>query len=530
MDTATACAVLALLLAAGCAVFCLILRRRMRNAIRLIGKTAEEMARGRLERRIELDGNPELIELANSLNLMAENLSLMIKERDDAGEALVLAYREMEDNNRTLEQEIFAHMEAERSLLESKDKFATAFRCSADVIGIVRASDMRNLELSDAFFSKFGYGPDEVFGRSSAEFGLWLHPRERAEYWRQLFEKKRVRDVETHWRAKNGTVRVGTMAGDVIELGGDRCVLFTWHDITERKKAEDALREANEQLERKVAERTQELQGKNEELAQLLEELQRAQEFLLQSEKMVAMTNLVVGVSHELNTPLGVAITLASHLEERARQFAQRAENEKLRKSELTDFVAEEHEAADMLLKNLHRVAKLIGTFKQVSVDQLAETRRPFNLRLQLEEILQSLAPVLQKGGHHLTIECEPEEEWDGFPGALTQVIANLINNSLLHAYDAGQIGKIVIRAERIAGQLQLTYQDDGRGVDEDVLGKIFNPFFTTRRGQGAMGLGLCIVYNLVTQQFGGTIDCWSRPGEGMRIVLTLPEQSIDDA
>ncbi len=463
--------------------------------------------------------------MAQRLQAMEERLALAGKERDAVSEALLRAYREMEENNRTLEQEIFAHMHAERSMTESKDKFATAFRCSADVIGIVRATDMSNLELSDAFFEKFGYEESEVFGRSSAEFGLWLHPRERAEYWRQLFDKKMVRDLEAHWRTKSGEVRIGTMAGDLIELGGNRCVLFTWHDITERKKAEADLREANEQLERKVNLRTQELLGKNEELAQLLEELRRTQEFLLQSEKMVAMTNMVVGVSHELNTPLGVAITLASHLEESAKQLQRCAQQERMRKSEVVRLILEQQEAAQMLLKNLNRVARLIGTFKQVSVDQMKETRRPFNLRLHLTEILQNLTPLLHKSGHQVSVECAEEEELDGFPAAFSQVIVNLINNSLLHAYEAGQAGHIKIFVRRENRRLDVTYQDDGKGVSEELLGKMFNPFFTTRRGQGALGLGLCIVYNLVTQQFGGTIECWSQPGEGLKIRMSFPDR-----
>lgn len=498
------------------------MRRRFARSIGSLNAAANEIASGNTAERI-LDSSDGITgKLAVNINAIAERLAERIRERDAAGEALINTYREMEENNRVLEKEIFAHLEAERSLSESKDKFATAFRCSADVIGIVRATDMRNLELSDAFFAKFGYEKAEVFGRSSAEFGLWLRPRERAEYWRQLFEKKMVRDIETHWRTKQGEILIGTMAGDVIELGGERCVLFTWHDITARKKAEDALREANEQLERKVDERTQELQTKNEELAQLLEELQRTQEFLLQSEKMAAMTNLVVGVAHEINTPVGVAITLASHLEENVKRFLLRCQTAELKRSELNEYLFESQEAAEMLLKNLQRVVKLIGTFKQVSVDRATETKRPFNLRLQLEEIAQSVAPALKKAGHRLELDCEHELELDGFPNAFSQIIMNLINNSLVHAYEPGQNGNIAISVRHSEEGLNVVYQDDGRGVSEEVLGKIFNPFFTTRRGQGGMGLGLCIVYNLVTQQFGGSIECHSRPGEGMRLSMTL--------
>ncbi len=498
------------------------LRRRFARSLNLLNEAVNEIASGNMEKHMPDASDAVTGKLAANINLIVENLKERIKERDAARETLINTYREMEENSRVLEKEIFAHMEAERSLSESKDKFATAFRCSADVIGIVRATDMRNLELSDAFFAKFGYEKAEVFGRSSAEFGLWLRPRERAEYWRQLFEKKMVRDVETHWRTKQGEILIGTMAGDVIELGGERCVLFTWHDITARKKAEDDLREANEQLERKVDERTQELQAKNEELAQLLEELQRTQEFLLQSEKMAAMTNLVVGVAHEINTPVGVAITLASHLEENAKRFQTLLRAGGAKRSDLDEYLSEGREAAEMMLKNLQRVASLIGTFKQVSVDQATETKRHFNLRLQLEEIAQSVAPALQKAGHRLELDCDHELELDGYPNAFSQIIMNLFNNSLVHAYEAGQKGKITLSVRRSAEGINVVYQDDGKGVSEEVLGKIFNPFFTTRRGQGGMGLGLCIVYNLVTQQFGGTIECSSRPGEGMRLSITF--------
>jgi signal transduction histidine kinase len=172
----------------------------------------------------------------------------------------------------------------------------------------------------------------------------------------------------------------------------------------------------------------------------------------------------------------------------------------------------------------LARAADLVRSFKKVAVDQTSENQRSFNLAEYLGEIVQSLRPVLKKEPHAVEIECASNIVIDSFPGALFQIITNFVMNSLHHAFEPGDVGTIRIRAEENGESVILEYSDDGRGIAPDNLSKIFEPFFTTSRSQGGSGLGLHIVYNLVTATLKGEIRCESKLGEGTRMIVTLPK------
>ena len=180
-------------------------------------------------------------------------------------------------------------------------------------------------------------------------------------------------------------------------------------------------------------------------------------------------------------------------------------------------------ESAEILQANLRRAAELIRSFKQVAVDQASEEQRKFDLAGYLEEILTSLQPRLRQARHRIRVECPPGLVLESYPGAFSQIITNLVMNSLVHAFPEGTSGEIRIEARREDGTLRIEYSDDGRGIEPEVLPHIFEPFFTTRRGQGGSGLGLHIVYNLVTLTLGGTIFASSHPGQGATFVIRLP-------
>ena len=438
---------------------------------------------------------------------------------------------ELYDTNQRLQQELNERKRTEQELDESRERYAAAFRFSADVIMLANATDMRCLEVSDAFYEKFGYQPDEVIGQTSAETGFWPWPRQRAEYLAQLMLRQSVRSVEAHWRTKSGEMRIGVISGDVLSIGGQRCVLFTWHDVTDHKKAEEALRRINEDLEEKVELRTgeltamnQELLATNQELNDLYRKLQETQDSLVRSEKMAALARLVTGMAHEINTPVGICVTLSSHLEDRTRDMEKIIGEGSLRRKDLEEWVDECRESAHMLLLNADRAAKLVANFKQVS-DQTGESRRSFNVRAYADEVLLLLHSRLKRFNHVVSVRGGENLRMDGYPGALAQILTNLLLNSLIHAYDEGESGRIDIELDSIADCLALTYHDDGKGMDSETKGKIFDPFFTTRRNQGQTGLGLCIVYNLVTQLYGGTIECISSPGAGTTFAIKLPLQ-----
>ena len=302
-------------------------------------------------------------------------------------------------------------------------------------------------------------------------------------------------------------------------------------NITEINDANHALRQVHDQLEDKVELRTQdllvmnqELQSVNLESKQNLEKLQQAQAYLVESEKMASLGNLVAGISHEINTPIGVGVTAVSHLQVITKEFSQLYKNGGLSRQNLTDYLAESDEAVAIIFSNLERASQLIRSFKQVSVDQSNEAMRVFNVKQYLGEILLSLHPSLKRTHHKITVNCGDNLEMNSFPGAFAQVITNFIMNSLIHAYDPDDAGEIVITiVEDDKSRVRLTYSDDGKGMEKAVMDKIFEPFFTTKRGMGGTGLGLSILYNIVKQQFGGTIECISELGKGTMFIIDFP-------
>lgn len=313
--------------------------------------------------------------------------------------------------------------------------------------------------------------------------------------------------------------------GQVVERDSEGRALRmigTHRDITSIKAVEEALRAANEALESRVAERTRALTSANADLQQTLGVLRQAQAQLIESEKMASLGNLVAGVAHEINTPLGIGITAASHLESITHQFGHRVEANQLTRTDLQQYLVAAKESSRLILKNLERAGQLVRSFKQVAVDQGSEERRVINLGDYLNEIAFALRPVLKQSAHELRIVCAQDIMLDTYPGAIYQIAVNLISNALAHAFSKDQQGLIELRAyTRGSNEVVLEYQDNGVGVEPSVLKRIFDPFFTTRRNQGGSGLGLHIVYNRVTQLLGGTIIAENR--DGLHFVIRWP-------
>ncbi|MDQ2694841.1 MAG: CHASE domain-containing protein, partial [Pseudomonadota bacterium] len=274
---------------------------------------------------------------------------------------------------------------------------------------------------------------------------------------------------------------------------------------------------------RLVDEQTRDLTAGNRELAQALAQLREAQDQLVQTEKLASLGGLVAGVAHEINTPVGVSVTAASTLRARAQELKAAIDQGQLKRSTLSAFIDTLDNASRIILANLERAAELIQSFKEVAVDQSSSARRRFALRHYIDEVLLSLRPQLKKTAHRVEVNCDPELTIDSYPGAFSQILTNLVQNSLVHAYAEGDAGVITIDAQVRDGRLHLRYADDGRGIAAEHLGRIFEPFYTTRRGSGGSGLGLHIVYNLVTSTLGGRIRAASEPGKGTEFVLILP-------
>jgi two-component system sensor histidine kinase ChiS len=272
----------------------------------------------------------------------------------------------------------------------------------------------------------------------------------------------------------------------------------------------------NQTLEQRVKERT-------EQLEEALSSLHQARNRLIQAEKLASLGGLVAGVAHEINSPIGIGVTASSHLVERSRGLLEKYGQGTLRRNELEAYFAECEETASILLSNLQRTEKLIASFKQVAADQTMEERRFFHVREYVSDILLSLSPKLKLSRHRIVLNIDESLEIGGYPGAFYQIITNLLLNALLHAFDEEQEGTIAIRAESDGRSFIVTFSDDGRGIEPRLLPRIFDPFVTTKRGQGGTGLGLSIVHNLVVQTWGGTIVCDSVPGTGTAFQMVLP-------
>ncbi|MBW4614757.1 MAG: AAA family ATPase [Desmonostoc vinosum HA7617-LM4] len=276
------------------------------------------------------------------------------------------------------------------------------------------------------------------------------------------------------------------------------------------------LQKFNQNLEQLVSQRTQEL-------SETLLNLKATQSKLIEAEKMASLGGLVAGVAHEINTPVGIGVTVASALVEHTSDLCSKYHNGTMKRSDLEKFFDLTTQSGNTLLINLNRAAELIQSFKQVAVDQSSEVQRVFKFKNYLDEILMQLQPKLKTSKHIIEIYGEQDITLDSYPGALSQIVTNLLMNSLIHAYEPEDSGKLVFKFQQIDEQLQLEYADDGKGIAAENLSKIFEPFFTTKRSQGGSGLGLNLVYNLVTQKLKGEIECQSELGRGTKFMIKFP-------
>lgn len=283
-------------------------------------------------------------------------------------------------------------------------------------------------------------------------------------------------------------------------------------------------------LEDKVRRRTGELQQalkqldeSNAALEQSLESLHETQQKLVESERMAAIGHLVAGVAHEINTPVGVGITGASHLEEATGHIGDQLNAGSLSRGALLDYLAEMREGCELIQYNLRRAGDLIQRFKEVAVSHIAHEKQHFDLGDLVREVCNSLKPSLQEKGAQLVVESEGPVPVDTSAGAIAQVLTNLVMNSLMHGFDQVERGRIGIRLRSEGERIRLIYTDNGCGLDTAIIDHVFEPFYTTRRGAGGTGLGLYICYNLVQEVLGGSIECGNAREGGAEFRIDLP-------
>lgn len=278
-----------------------------------------------------------------------------------------------------------------------------------------------------------------------------------------------------------------------------------------------------------VQQRTVELTRSNKALEESLTNIQKAQDRLVETEKMVSLGQLVSGIAHEVNTPIGISVTATSHLSEELQNIKAAYKNGELTQTMMSDFLETSDDVTNMLTLNLNRSAELIASFKQVSVDQSSEQIREFDLKKYLAGIIRSLEPQIRKTEYKIELACPEDIIMHSMPGIFSQIFTNLVLNSLLHGFDTQNtestdgLMKIDVSWQKEKNQLCLNYSDNGRGMSEEQLKNVFEPFYTTKRGKGGTGLGMFIIYNLITQKLGGEVFCSSCPGEGVNFHITLP-------
>lgn len=377
------------------------------------------------------------------------------------------------------------------------------------------------IDVNEAWCRLFGHAARDVRGRSGNELALWQDPGVRDVALAQAWGDSTV-DTEAWLRRADGSVVLCRVTGRRLSLDGRDYMVWANEDITETRRIERALRDLNARLEDRVAERTHALAQANDELRGTLEHLRATRNELLRAERLAALGRLVAGVAHELNTPLGNGLMAVSTLRDEAEQFrAGLAQG--LRRSALEGLLASVDQATAIAGRNLQRAGELVTGFKQVAADQTSEQRRSFALDELVREIVLTLQPSFRRTAHEIVVDVAPGVQLDSYPGALGQAVTNLVSNALVHAFE-GRTGQVRIIGRTIEGdQASIIVADDGVGIPADQLGRIFEPFVTSRMGRGGTGLGLNIAHNAVVEILRGRLDVDSTPGQGSRFIIRIP-------
>ncbi|RLU02618.1 MAG: HAMP domain-containing protein [Ketobacter sp.] len=328
--------------------------------------------------------------------------------------------------------------------------------------------------------------------------------------------------AETKDYGKRAKAESQDEVGDLIESFNSMLDVIQEYDLARKEKEQEIL-QLNRDLERKVNERTMELQNSMVVLSDTVENLRNTQTKLVEQEKMASLGGLVAGVAHEINTPIGVGITASSHLSQSIRELSDKFEKGSLTKRDFAEAINEMKETVHMIGKNLERSAALVKSFKMVAVDQTSDDMRSFNVKEYFESVLMSLKPKLKRTRHHVVLDIPENLTVLSSPGALSQIITNLIMNSLQHGFELVEEGEIKMQVQQDDDGLVFDYFDNGKGIADEIRERIFDPFVTTARSKGGSGLGTHILYNLVTQVLSGTVVLIDDGKQGVHFRICFP-------
>ena len=414
---------------------------------------------------------------------------------------------------------------AEEALRSSEERFSTIFLSSPVAMFLTRAAhEYRIYDVNSAFERLFYRTREQTMGKTTVELNMYSHPEERNEIADGLSGENTLLQREVWMLRADGSRVLVQVSAQTLMLRDELFVIVACEDVTDKRRIEKEILELNANLELRVIERTDELQRANKELASTLATLNVAQEELVRSEKLAALGSLVAGIAHELNTPIGNSLMVASTLVDQTKSLTDSFTEGGIKRSMLDNYLRDAGKAGDILVRNLYRAGNLVTSFKQVAVDQTSSQRRHFSLDEVVSEILLTLSPTIKKTSFEFTQEIPGDITLDSYPGPLGQVITNLVNNALLHGFEGRSTGTVALSAAmNHDGWVELTVKDDGIGIPAANLNRIFDPFFTTKLGAGGSGLGLNITHNLVTGVLGGRVRVLSEVGVGTTFVLSLP-------
>lgn len=332
-------------------------------------------------------------------------------------------------------------------------------------------------------------------------------------------------------RDKNYSLRIPESRLDEFnELGNSLNIMLerVQHQIARQQRAEREASQLNSELEQQVMQRTKALRESNQELLSTLEQLHQYQGQLVESEKMASLGDMVAGIAHEVNTPIGLSVTASTLLQDKLTVMQDKFEQNAISTNQFSRFLGDCEESLAIIYRNLNRAADLVTSFKQVAVDQSSEVDREISLSSFMHDVLTSVKPRrLDPEQFAINVQGAEDLQVVTKPGPLNQVFINLIINSMVHGFDGRDQGNIDISFSLQDSELEITYRDDGNGVPFDIRKKIFDPFVTTKRGAGGSGLGLHLVYNLVTQVLGGQIHFFSEEQHGVEFNLRFPVQVV---
>lgn len=467
-------------------------------------EVSKRYALGDLNARNSDPSSDEIGEIAAAFNSVADAVA-------DKQQSLVQSEARLRELNETLEQRVADRTEAlsrevedrrraEDLMRDSQNELATILDVAPDGIIVINARGIVK-KLNNAAQRMFGWSEAEMVGEKINRLMDEPHRADHDAYLERYQTTREARVIgqerEVEARHRNGECFLIGLSVSEVQLQGETHYVGVLRDIRERKAAQEAVSKAQQQV--------------------------------LETQKMAALGGLVAGVAHEINTPVGVGVTAVSHLREEVDTFVQRYQAGEMKRSDLERLIGTSTESTQIILDNLTRASDLIRSFKEIAVDQTGDDVREIQLGEYLGRVMTSLQPRLKNRPVRVACTVDPSELTVRLQaGGISQIATNLVMNSLTHAFaheDSGEIGISVVRK---GGGIVLTYHDTGKGMTEDVASRIFDPFFTTKRGQGGSGLGMHIVFNLVTQTYGGEITCKSAPGEGTRFTITIPDCVVE--